>query len=253
MFLRTVFGLKIAVLTISFALGQDRKETIRRVCPREVLTYVSEGSACNRSLEDLRSSIRKFRGKTGCNSNCTAIFNYKNNDSKQYDIVEIKVTVFNNIRNISQMFDACKKGAYNSGRALFIQCYKIETNAYFYQRWCRNRSDCLHNQDCLQYGDLGVCSATKTINISTVEKHNRENKTDGYDIGHVVGAAIGGLGTGLGIWAVVMFILKKNQKSLKDQSRKEIKKNPLTMKTRNILQSQMYRKIMRTCITILMK
>ncbi|XP_062604972.1 uncharacterized protein LOC134266761 isoform X3 [Saccostrea cucullata] len=151
MFLRTVFGLKIAVLTISFALGQDRKETIRRVCPREVLTYVSEGSACNRSLEDLRSSIRKFR-------------------------------------------------------------------AYFYQRWCRNRSDCLHNQDCLQYGDLGVCSATKTINISTVEKHNRENKTDGYDIGHVVGAAIGGLGTGLGIWAVVMFILKKNQKSLKDQS-----------------------------------
>ncbi|XP_062589472.1 uncharacterized protein LOC134251131, partial [Saccostrea cucullata] len=212
MLYRTVFWIKIAVLTISFALGRRKTQTTSNICPRDVITYVSDGNACNRSLKDLKISIDNFGGKNGCNSNCTASFNYKNNDSKQYDIGEIKVTVFNNIRNISLMFDACKKGANNSDRTLSIDCYKVETNAYFYQRWCRNRLDCLHNQYCLQYGDLGVCSATKTINISTVEKYNRENRTDGYDIGHVVGAAIGGLVTGLGIWAAVVFILKKKSK-----------------------------------------
>ncbi|XP_062605691.1 uncharacterized protein LOC134267508 [Saccostrea cucullata] len=216
----TVFWIKIAVLTVCLVLGQSKKHIASNICPREILTYVSEGNACNRSLEDLQSSIDYLGGENnGCNSTCTASFNYDNKDSRQYDIVEIKVTVFNNIRNISLTFDACMKVANNSGRTLSINCNEVETNAYFYHRWCRNRSDCLQNQDCLLYGDLGVCSATITNNISTVDKRNKENRADGYEIGHVIGAVIGGFVTGIGICAAVMFILRRNPKRLKDKSR----------------------------------
>ncbi|XP_061175894.1 uncharacterized protein LOC133184829 [Saccostrea echinata] len=140
------------------------------------------------------------------------------NDTRQYDIVLIKVTVFNNITNASLTFNACKKETGNSDRTLSIDCYKVETNAYFYQRWCRNSSDCLQNQECLRYADLGVCSATCTNTFSNVNKRKRENEFEGFDIGYVVGAAIGGLVTGFVICVVIVFIFKRNRTIGKGQS-----------------------------------
>ncbi|XP_061175862.1 uncharacterized protein LOC133184802 isoform X2 [Saccostrea echinata] len=220
-------------MTAYLCENEAARYTVRNICPLTALRYATEGKACNKPLEELKEVVNTFNltdKKGGCNSSCLAYFNYDERDGRLYDIFQAQITVFNKIRNVTWLYDVdCKKVNNHSRRILSIKCKEVENNAFYYQRWCRNTSDCLQDQECNMFGDLGVCSrACKNDTVIGNQFHQSDFEvstvfpvkiqSSGLQIGYIVAAAIGGLVLGLTVCAVVVICIMKNRKHIKEKS-----------------------------------